>query len=1134
MACPHPLARFLYSLALVLAALVALGPPAQAGDLCKNTRLHTEWDQLPNSNTDSWAVVENASFISGRTPRARIEACLKNAEFNSLLGYSGSPFRFIIKVHVNGITYCPTGGYGYNRYKADGTGTDVDTETAYVSASFGFDMLVPIAANDNISFSWHRIGVDDHSARLQYSTWAERHHHPGAEPGGRGPHRHIEHGGGQHRKQRGITDGHDRGRCLDRGRGRDRQLYPDTHRQHDSALTVDVHVSESEDMIPSSLEGSRTVTFTSGNDTATLSLQTDDDTLDELDSLVTATLVAASSYTIGGTGSASVTVEDNNWPTVTMHAGPSPISEANGPATFTLKRVGVIEDALVVNIQVTESHDMVNSSYTYPTSLTIPAGRAMEIIEVPIDDDANDEDNSTITATIRPGGPESYTLGSPSSASVIVEDDDTTPGLPVVTIRSDRSSLTEGQSATLTLSRTGDTTAALDVTVSVQETGEMTTQDGSSTQTFGIGDQQIQLSLDTVADDVDEPDSRITVTVILDSAYTVGTPSAATIDVRDDDGTSHSNTGNPRNPQGGPGAPPGERLPEVVILAGPSPVVEGAEVEFTLRRSGPMDAALKVEVAVSESGRMLQRHPPTRVSFDAGKMLTLLSVPTVADRRNEPNSVVTARLRASDTYTIGQPGSAAVIVRDDDEPTGSRTRVNDELLPRITQAMMSSTLSAISNRLEMAAPGGVDKRKTPESGTGEEVNSIEDILISIPQLQPGESVDLKYLLDGKSFVLPLGGDSGPWEAASLWVRGDFRDIGGGDDRPVVWDGDLTNAHMGLDAWLRPNLLAGIALSRSDGDFDFHDREDAVQGDYDAELTSLHPYLSWSSPDNHMHIWSTAGYGEGEVRIDAEGWRDSSDTQMMSATLGFSARLATIQDRFAPGVSTLRLKGEGNATKIRARGGEEIASLNAGFRRTRLALEGKHVLEKSDGRLLIPSVEVGFRHDRGDALTGSGIELGTGVRYSNPHRRLAMEGKARVLIDHDDDYDEWGLMGEVRVDPTPGRHGLTFSLSPRWGLPSSSLNRLWAWDAGTAEQTVRPQMTGQLNAKFEYGLPALGGQGLWVPFADISLINEGGLDIRLGGNLEVTDALHLNLEGGRLGGTGDASGYGIGLWSKMRF
>ena len=43
-----------------------------------------------------------------------------------------------------------------------------------------------------------------------------------------------------------------------------------------------------------------------------------------------------------------------------------------------------------------------------------------------------------------------------------------------------------------------------------------------------------------------------------------------------------------------------------------------------------------------------------------------------------------------------------------------------------------------------------------------------------------------------------------------------------------------------------------------------------------------------------------------------------------------------------------------------------------------------------------------------------------------------------------------------------------------------------------------------------------GQGLRVPFADISLIDEGGLDIRLGNSLEVADSRRLSLEGGCLG------------------
>ena len=888
-----------------------------------------------------------------------------------------------------------------------------------------------------------------------------------------------------------------------------------------AGLTVYVAISETGEM--TSEDGPQTVTIGAGDEDFTLTVNTDDDTTDEDNSDITVTITAHADYSVGSSSSATVTVEDDEWPEISIEAPTAMLYEGDD-VVFTLRRTSIDDGRMSVNVTISETGVM--TSQDGATTATFEVNDLQTTLTVTTQADTDVENDSTITATLN-ALPNEYTVSTTAGSAFATVHDDDAQGLPVVTITADRSSVIEGTDVTFTLRRTGALTSSLQVGLNITETEAMISGNAPDMATFGINMEAVTITVLTEADTVPEADSTITARVSPNTAsYSVGAQAAANVIVRDNDGY----TGNPVNNRRSPGGAPGAELAEVVLLAGPTPVIEGAEASFTLRRTGPRDAALTIAVKVSETGNMIQGTPPAQVSFGAGKLLALLPVPTAADRRDEPHSTITARVRAGSGYTVGKPGSATVTVQDDDERTGSSTRVNDELLPRVTQAMMSSTLSAISNRLEMAAPGGVDKRYEPEH----DETSIEEVLINIPQLRPSESLNLGHLLAGKSFVLPLGADGGPWEGASLWVRGDYRNVGGGRDRPVVWDGNLTNLHMGVDLWLRPNLLAGMALSRSDGKFDYREQVESGEGDYDSELTSLHPYISWSSPDNHMHIWSTVGYGEGEVRIDEDGYSDSSDTQLMTATLGFSGRLAKVENRYAPGTSTLRLKGEGNATKIRARGGEEIETLNANFRRTRLALEGKHVLEKGDGRLLIPSVEVGFRHDRGDALTGGGFEVGTGVRYTDPNRRLAMEGRARLLIDHDDDYDEWGIMGEVRVDPTPGRHGLAFSLSPSWGLPSSSLDRLWAWDGGTGLQGVRPQMTGRLNAKLEYGLPALGGQGLWLPYADISLIEAGGLDVRLGGSLEVTRSLRLNLEGGRLVDTEDSSNYGVGLWSKMQF
>ena len=91
-----------------------------------------------------------------------------------------------------------------------------------------------------------------------------------------------------------------------------------------------------------------------------------------------------------------------------------------------------------------------------------------------------------------------------------------------------------------------------------------------------------------------------------------------------------------------------------------------------------------------------------------------------------------------------------------------------------------------------------------------------------------------------------------------------------------------------------------------------------------------------------------------------------------------------------------------------------------------------ILGKHDER----AGEVGLRQDGGDAETGTGIELGGGVRYSAPASGLTVDAKVRGLIAHKDaDYREWGASGAVRIDPGASGRGLSLSVTPAWGAAS---------------------------------------------------------------------------------------------------
>ena len=53
-----------------------------------------------------------------------------------------------------------------------------------------------------------------------------------------------------------------------------------------------------------------------------------------------------------------------------------------------------------------------------------------------------------------------------------------------------------------------------------------------------------------------------------------------------------------------------------------------------------------------------------------------------------------------------------------------------------------------------------------------------------------------------------------------------------------------------------------------------------------------------------------------------------------------------------------------------------------------------------------------------------------------------EGRARSLLVHSGDYEEWGVSGLVRIDPGASGRGLSVSAQPAWDETASGVRRLW--------------------------------------------------------------------------------------------
>ena len=86
--------------------------------------------------------------------------------------------------------------------------------------------------------------------------------------------------------------------------------------------------------------------------------------------------------------------------------------------------------------------------------------------------------------------------------------------------------------------------------------------------------------------------------------------------------------------------------------------------------------------------------------------------------------------------------------------------------------------------------------------------------------------------------------------------------------------------------------------------------------------------------------------------------------------------------------------------------EDLAPTRGDVTRLRLSLQGERVFEAGNGATFTPSAQVGLRHNGGDAETGTGVEVGGGLRYSAG--ALTIEGQVRTLVAHEaSGYKEWG-------------------------------------------------------------------------------------------------------------------------------
>jgi fibronectin type 3 domain-containing protein len=403
-----------------------------------------------------------------------------------------------------------------------------------------------------------------------------------------------------------------------------------------------------------SLAGS--VTFATGQATATVDLMPVNDSEDEPAETVILTITPnASAYLIGTPASATVTIADNDVPTVSV-AATQPNASETGPTDgiYTFTRVGDLTAALTVSYSVTGGTASPEDYNPLAGSVAFVIGQATATVNLTPVDDTIDEPAETVILTITPNASE-YLVGSPSSATVFIADND----LPIVSVAATTADASEAgpTKGVYTFTRVGDTTVALTVNYAVDTANSTASSSDylalAGFVTFQIGQTTVTVDLMPVDDTIDEPTETVVLKISPNaSAYLVGGTGSAAVYILDND------------------------LPTVRIMTADRYASEQGPDKgiFRFVRIGDLSAALTVYYHVDPSSTASSSdYQPLDgfVTFQAGQSTLNLDLIPVDDLEDEPTETVTLVISPNPEYLIGAPISPTVFISDNDLPTVS-------------------------------------------------------------------------------------------------------------------------------------------------------------------------------------------------------------------------------------------------------------------------------------------------------------------------------------------------------------------------------------------------------------------------------------------------------------------------------
>ncbi len=435
-----------------------------------------------------------------------------------------------------------------------------------------------------------------------------------------------------------------------------------------------------------------TLTFAAGVTSQNITLAIVNDVTTEVDETIIVTLSNPINSTLGTNTAHTYTINDNDPPTVAFSVTTSNGSEATTPVTIPVTLSAAYGQTVTVGYSVTGGNATSGGTdFTLASgTLTFAAGVTSQDISIAVVNDTRDETNETIQVTL--ASPTNSTLGTNTVHTYTIDDNDAAPTVAFTTTTSNGAESVASPTMAVTLSGASGLTTTVDYAV----TGGTASGSGTDftlaagTLTFAAGVTSQNITLAIVNDVTTEVDETIIVTLSNPTNSTLGTNTAHTYTINDNDPPTVAFSATTSN---GSEATTPVTIPVTLSAAYGQTVTVGYSVTGGSATSGGTDFILA-------SGTL---------TFTAGVTSQDISIAVVNDTVTELNETIVVTLASPTVATLGTNTTHTYTINDNDPPTvafSATTSNASESTTSVTIPVILSSAYANTVTVNYSVTGG--------------------------------------------------------------------------------------------------------------------------------------------------------------------------------------------------------------------------------------------------------------------------------------------------------------------------------------------------------------------------------------------------------------------------------------------